>query len=168
MVSFILSSVSHDLPGRLKSSPRSRGPQKIAGGELGARRVRPYFGTVERGEQNLGLVSIERLAATLRRLTDLGVPPEQAAPLIGSGSKLGNRWLVYLTLAPAKGDRRSARSLTGAASCGRRPSGRSRRRDRDRHSHSRILPAASSPAGAIGPRGRSGPRPSATTRHGAS
>ena len=38
--------------------------------------------------------------AAMRRLTDLGVPPQQAAVLICSGSKLGNRWLVYLALSP--------------------------------------------------------------------
>jgi hypothetical protein len=39
VVSLIVSSVSHDLPGMLKTTPLSRGPQEIAGGELGARGV---------------------------------------------------------------------------------------------------------------------------------
>jgi hypothetical protein len=38
--------------------------------------------------------------AALRRLTGLGVRPEQAEVLVCSESKLGDSWLVYLALAP--------------------------------------------------------------------
>jgi hypothetical protein len=45
------------------------------------------------------LTDVLRLAA-LRRLTELGVRPEQAEVLVSSEPKLGDRWLAYLTLAP--------------------------------------------------------------------
>ena len=45
------------------------------------------------------LTHMLRLAA-LRRLSEYGVPTEQAEVLVSSEPKLGDRWLAYLALAP--------------------------------------------------------------------
>jgi len=64
--------------------------------------VRTIIGFVatEGDDPAIILTHVLRLAA-LRRLTDLGVPPEQAEVLVCSEWKLGDRWLTYVALAPA-------------------------------------------------------------------
>jgi hypothetical protein len=54
---------------------------------------------VSEGEPATVLTHVLRQTA-LRRLSELGVRPEQAEVLICSEPKLGDRWLAYLALAP--------------------------------------------------------------------
>ncbi len=67
---------------------------------LAAVRTMVGFVATEGDDPAIMLTDVLRQAA-LRRLTDLGVPPEQVEVLMLSESNLVDRWLAYLALAPA-------------------------------------------------------------------
>ena len=63
--------------------------------------VRVVVGDVTPEEDAPAIILTNLLRQTaLRRLAELGIPPEQAEVLVSSEPKLGDSWLAYLAQAP--------------------------------------------------------------------